>query len=175
MPPDVWVALTLAISFSAAAAVFDYRTGLIPNWLNYGALALAALVHGVGLTGYSFSASALGFVSLFVPLFVMFVMRSIGGGDVKLLATLGAILAWPASGSLLFWSVVFAALYALIYMIHRAGVLRIWKRLAWFFAALFYRHDVSVGNSEALTIPLAIPVFFAVLSVSVQPERFIIF
>jgi prepilin peptidase CpaA len=93
--------LALAIVLAAVAAVFDWRTRRIPNWLTYGAIGLAvpghALLAGIGHGTALQILSAAGMSSLgavlcgLLPAF--FWLRGMcGGGDVKLFAALGALL-----------------------------------------------------------------------------------
>ena len=95
--------LVVAMVVTGMAAVTDWRTGHIPNWLTLGALALAPFAHIVyGLQhGYHGSDAFLqGCYSLvgaavcaIVPL-VLYRQDAIGAGDVKLLLALGALLKW---------------------------------------------------------------------------------
>jgi prepilin peptidase CpaA len=76
--------------YTAAAAVSDFRTRRVPNWLTLpaalGGLAFHTLApQGWGLTT-SLAGMALGFALLLVP----FLLGGGGMGDVKLLAALGA-------------------------------------------------------------------------------------
>ena len=89
-----------AILVTGVAGWFDWRTGEIPNWLTFGALGAGLVGHAVagGLrggfadAGRSFLFSLAGMaVCAFVP-FLLFRSGAIGGGDVKLLAALGALL-----------------------------------------------------------------------------------
>ena len=74
----------------ACAAVIDARTRRIPNWL-----CLMVLLAGVGeaVQGdlpLTWGASLAGFGVGFVLLFPAFALGAMGGGDVKLLAAIGA-------------------------------------------------------------------------------------
>lgn len=78
-----------------AAAVIDVERGKIPNWLTYPSwvfgLTFAALTAGwIGL-GWSFAASVIGFA----PFLVLYLMGGMGGGDVKLMAAIGAVKGFP--------------------------------------------------------------------------------
>lgn len=105
----------------------DLRSRRIPNVLT-GSLAVLGLLHGAW--GGSFGASLLGlligFFSLFVPPLLMRrpVLEVVGGGDIKLMAALGA---WYGP-SVDFLSVVFlAAVSGLLHglgMMARRGLLR---------------------------------------------------
>jgi prepilin peptidase CpaA len=122
MPPF----LLLGLLTSGVAAVIDWRRGEIPNWLTVGALAVAVTAHFVAgaahgsLTiGAEEAGSALaGALACGVVPFAFWTKGAFGGGDVKMLAALGAILQ-PAHG-------IEAELYALV-----AGALFAPVRLAW--------------------------------------------
>jgi prepilin peptidase CpaA len=104
--PYLHVALLAAVFVAAVGAAFDWRTGHIPNAVTLPALALAPLLHvgrflvakapveaalyegGYALGGALFCA--------IVPM-VLFRQGAIGGGDVKLLVALGALLQ-PVAG-----------------------------------------------------------------------------
>lgn len=91
--------LVAAVIIAAVAAFIDWRTGHIPNWVTLAPLGAAPIVH-FAVTAVerplSEAAQAAGFsvlgafVCALVPL-VLFRAGAIGGGDVKLLAALGAI------------------------------------------------------------------------------------
>jgi prepilin peptidase CpaA len=93
--------LGFAIAVSAVAALYDWRTGHIPNWLTLGALAVG-IIGNAALSflttsrpldaatgaGYSLLGAA---TCVAIPL-ILYRSGAIGGGDVKLLAAVGAIL-----------------------------------------------------------------------------------
>ncbi|HSO41050.1 MAG TPA: A24 family peptidase [Labilithrix sp.] len=99
--PHQHVVLIVAIAVAAIAALSDWRRGEIPNWLTYGALALGPILHaGRMLVAHETMEAALtegGFsivgalVAALVPA-LLYRQGAIGGGDLKLLACLGAIL-----------------------------------------------------------------------------------
>lgn len=99
--PHQHVVFIVAIAVAAIAAFTDWRRGEIPNWLSYGALALGPLLHaGRMLAAHETMDSALtegGFsivgalVCALVPA-LLYRQGAIGGGDLKLLACLGALL-----------------------------------------------------------------------------------
>ncbi|HEY5955859.1 MAG TPA: A24 family peptidase [Polyangiaceae bacterium] len=88
-----------ALAVTAVAAACDVRSGHIPNRLTFGALLGAFLAHAIngGLIGgaagslHAIVDAVLGaLVCAAVPV-VVFFLRGIGGGDVKLFAALGAL------------------------------------------------------------------------------------
>ena len=92
---------------TAAAAVTDLHSRIIPNWL-----CATGIVLGFGLNGWLHGwaglwSACLGFalaLGLYVPLWML---RAMGGGDVKLMAAVGA-LAGPAG-----WFTIFVLASAL--------------------------------------------------------------
>jgi prepilin peptidase CpaA len=79
------------LALTATAAVTDTRSGLIPNWLTLPTLALAPLAQ-LAAGGVADALNALGAVlaCALVPL-LLFALRAMGGGDVKLFGALGAL------------------------------------------------------------------------------------
>ncbi len=86
---STYVLAALVASFTLAAAVIDYRTKKIPNWLTVPSAIAALLFHlvsggGTGLL-WALSGFAVGFALLILP----WILGGGGMGDVKLLAALG--------------------------------------------------------------------------------------
>jgi prepilin peptidase CpaA len=112
--------LVAALLLSAAAAISDSRTGEIPNRLSLGGLGGALMLHfvvgsvrgGVGL-GFREFLWALGGVPAcaFIP-FLFWRRGAFGGGDVKLLAALGALLLPLMGIEAEFYSLITAAILA---------------------------------------------------------------
>jgi prepilin peptidase CpaA len=120
LAPKLLVAAALLMTF--VAAVFDWRKGTIPRWVSLGLLPLGPMAHvfmGYGkrapwgvpgpLFGALLSLAGMALCAL-VP-YVAFRLKVVGGGDVKLLASLGALLG-PSTGiSAEFYALVLTALY----------------------------------------------------------------
>ena len=131
------------------ACVFDMRTRRIPNALNFGAALTGLLVHW--LTGGSEGAmvAAGGWVVglfLFLPFFAL---RGMGGGDVKLLAALGA---WLGPQQVL-WLAIYTGI--------AGGVMGVWAAAASgylktalrnVFGALIYWGTVGLKPVPGLTL-----------------------
>ena len=99
--PHQHVILIVAIAVAALAAWTDWRRGEIPNWLSYGALLLGPMLQvGRALYAKSIMNDALtegglsvvgALICALVPM-MLYRQGAIGGGDLKLLAAMGAIL-----------------------------------------------------------------------------------
>ncbi|MGC4033820.1 MAG: A24 family peptidase [Tepidisphaeraceae bacterium] len=85
-----FVAYAPLLVMMTVAAVIDWRSRRLPNWLN-----LLILIVGIGLavqggTHLSLGASLAGALVGFILLFPAFALGALGGGDVKLLTAVGA-------------------------------------------------------------------------------------
>ena len=111
------VSTVIIISVLATAAYFDLRWRRIPNWLTYPAILCGLLLHYVymGLNGLVLS--FLGLVVGFGFLFVFFVCHLIGGGDVKLLAAIGALIGVKSMLAVVFWSAFFGAFFSVVFVL----------------------------------------------------------
>lgn len=98
MSPLHWF-MVFAVVVAAVAAWFDWRTGHIPNWVTLGPLCLAPIAHfaltlvdaPLRVAIEAMGASVLGaLLCALIPL-MLYRAGGIGGGDVKLLAAVGAI------------------------------------------------------------------------------------
>ena len=100
------------------ASIIDLRTRLIPNFITVPGVLLGLLL--TTLTGrLSFIQALMG---IFIPGFIMLLIALIskggmGGGDVKLLATIGSFLGWRMALFSLFWGSVVGSLVSIFLII----------------------------------------------------------
>lgn len=132
----IQMSLTLAVGVTLVAAVWDQRTGFIPNGITYPLFSLGALAH-LFLTLNRFPRASSLVVVLeiaagaclcaLVP-FLLWRKSAMGGGDVKLLAGLGALLGPSVGLELELYSFLGAAMIAPLVLAHRGQLLRTVKR-----------------------------------------------
>jgi len=132
------------LALLAAAAVCDYRTYRIPNWLT-GSGILFALVYNTAVppvwhAGWTWAPA--GMLLGFGAMLPMYAIRVMGAGDVKLMAMVGAFLGAAGTASALPFCVVTGGLAALGFALHKrvmgqmlantSGVLRgmLWSTVA---------------------------------------------
>jgi prepilin peptidase CpaA len=145
--PHVFQLATVAVA--SVAAALDWRTGRIPNWLTLGAIVAAVPLHAwlspsTGpdqgpLAGIKWS--LLGAVACALPTVVAFWFGWMAGGDVKLVAAMGAL-----SGLSLGLEAVFLAFFC------AAAFLVL--RLAWtgeFFRTVSDQVTMTVGRAVGRT------------------------
>jgi prepilin peptidase CpaA len=170
----LWIGVLV---FTGSAAFYDHRTGHIPNrlvWLglSLGAIEqLAATLAHLGpervlTVGVVNVVSGLIFCGA-VPL-LLFELRLLGGGDVKLLGALGAFLGPSLGLEVCFAAFVVAALYVSGRLIH-AGVL-IQTSSAWARRCLLrssHRGEAAPNPApEPSSIAFAPCVFFAAIIIA---------
>jgi prepilin peptidase CpaA len=109
----------MVLLFTSAAVVSDLRTRRIPNWLTVSSLVLALIAHGChkGLGGLA--DSLLGFAAGFAVLFLLWLIGGGGGGDVKMMAALGAWLGWKLTLAVFLGSALMTLVLATVRMAYR--------------------------------------------------------
>jgi len=123
------IAVLLAIVLVTAMCT-DLRYSRIPNWLTFPAMGVALLAHAwlTGLPGALFSLGGLGIgLGLFL---LIHLSGSIGAGDVKLMAAVGALVG--PYGALLsaLLAIVVGGVYALSAMFYQWGFVTTGRKLA---------------------------------------------
>lgn len=104
--PQIVLLLCVGV-FTVVAAISDLRFRKIPNKMT-GPMCIAGIVYHVGFFGWDgLQVSLLGFAAGFGVLFVLWMIATAGGGDVKLMAALGTWLGWLMVLKVLFCSLIF--------------------------------------------------------------------
>ncbi len=157
----VYVFLTAVV---LTAAVFDWKTQRIPNRLVGPAILAGFIVaagfgfalEGLGGLWAGLQGSALGLLAGFVPMALIFFAGALGGGDVKLMAAVGAIAAnWEVVLGTAFYGFIISAVLAVVVMIRHRIVGRTIQRIA--NAALLAAARVKPEMAtDSPRIPLAI-------------------
>jgi prepilin peptidase CpaA len=174
MSSPVLISCAPLVCALALAAVIDARQRRIPNWLTFGLMlsGLGRAAAGGGTAGLEHS--LLGLLAGGALPLILYAISALGGGDVKLLAAIGA---WLGSGPAVLVFMVEAVLGLIIVLVQAtlqrrtAALFRNSVLIAANFASaseIGIQHAVDSGKSyQAIKrpLPFAVPVFFATLIV----------
>jgi prepilin peptidase CpaA len=154
---------TAAFAIAAAACWFDVRTQRIPNALTFTAAAVglvaATVIHG-GHGTFSSVAGLIVGLSLFFPLFVL---KGLGGGDVKLMGALGAWLGTSMIFGVAFYTALAGGALALALIVrHRYGgqaIRNLWLLLMhWRVFGIRPLDSLTLETSAGPKLPYALPI-----------------
>jgi prepilin peptidase CpaA len=136
--PDVWSYIVLAVTL-IVASVTDLRTGRIYNWTTYPAALIGLAGHAIsgGLWGgdghLGLAGSFVGLVIGFGPLLLAWLAGGIGGGDAKIMGSVGALVGWRFALTSLFYGLAVAVLMAIVIMLRKKIVRDTFGRIGRFF------------------------------------------
>ena len=146
------------------------RRGIIPNWLSYSGV-LLALIFSFFDPSRSLSITIIGFVVGFSPAFFLFLIGRLGGGDVKLLAMLGAAFGFPLIIDLLLWTCVFGFLVAFSVVLVRGRLkVLIMDIRETIIVSVLQRAGRTEVPVRGLSMPLAVAIFMSVCWIVFFPE-----
>jgi prepilin peptidase CpaA len=163
MHQAIWI---LSAAFALAAGFTDLRWRRIPNWLTYPAAPIAVALHAIAgrwpEAKLSLEGLALG-LGLLLP-FVL--LRSLGGGDWKLVGALGAFFGPKSLLLVIFYTLLINALMAIVLIIAKKRIWRTLRNMGRLVAALFRLHlpekDLTLDNPEAIKVPFGVAAAVAV-------------
>jgi len=153
----IWI---LSAVFALTAGVTDLRARKIPNWLTYPAVPLAIVLHAIAGGWHGAKLSLLG-AALGLGLLLPFVLlRSLGGGDWKLVGALGAFFGWHRLWEVLLYTLLINAVLAVITIVWKKRLGRTLRNIGRLFAAFFRFHlpgaDLTIDNPEAAKVPFGV-------------------
>ncbi len=179
-------ALAYLASIVCVAAVIDFRTHRIPNFVTYTAAGYG-LVINLGASAFKTSPSWLGaigitqslygFFTLFGIMLIIHIITGVGAGDVKLAAALGALLGPERGILLLCYTYIIAAVCSLCIAILKYGPWRLFLmgRDAVLSIFVFRQRPVQGKEShEVLEMSIPLGLYFALampLTIMDLPQR----
>lgn len=156
------------------AAAWDWHSRRIPNWLTLGLGAIGLAVSWTGHGAVHPVASALGLLTGFGLTVLLFAIGALGGGDVKLMAAVGAWLG-PAGTLAVFLAAAVVGMILVLAQCAAQGRLAMLVRNSALIAInLLHVRELGVAHvsqtglrcrSAGKPLPYAIPVLLATVSV----------
>lgn len=161
-----------AVILCSVASWWDLRTRRIPNALTIPALVAALCVHGALGAGQGLFLSACGAVVAGALVLPGYALRSTGGGDVKLLMAVGAILTYPLALKAGLAALIIGGIIGLLDSI-RTGKLRDTLRRTvmlgrWLFGRVAGAPEAR-PQSSGRHIPFGVAIAVATLAIALVP------
>ena len=121
----------ILLALLVVAAVYDYRTYKIPNWLTAGGLLFALIYNTV--VPFSHEQGLLwavgGLLVGFMVMLPCYALRILGAGDVKLIAMVGAFLGVTDTLHAIIYSLIAGGIAALLFAFHTHALARMFSNL----------------------------------------------
>ena len=144
------------------AAVYDVRYRRIPNWLTLAGVLVGLALNwflGQGRSGL-FASSLLGLAIAFVVYFVLYALRAMSAGDVKLMAAVGAIVGWPNWFGIFIITAIIGGIMALILIAARGRVKKTFWNVGFILSELkrgrpayMRKEELDVKSPKAMGLP----------------------
>ena len=155
--------LSGAVAWAAAGAGWDIASRRIPNLLSYSGILVGILLR-TGVLGWHGLATALEGGALAGGIFfLLFLVRGMGAGDVKLMAAMGCFAGFPGVVRIMVACALTGGIMALGVALYRSNMLRtlrnVWELLRFQVSHVAQVHPtLNIDNPQAARLPYAIAI-----------------
>ena len=158
LPPAALILAVLVVV--GIAAVYDIRYRRIPNWL-----VLTGILVGFGLNTFLFEwkglrFSLLGLALAFLIYFPLYLLRGMGAGDVKLMASIGAMVGWADWMGIFIVTAILGGLAAIALLLRQSRLIYGLSNVGYMvgeimsFRAPYVRNDsLDLRSSRSMKLP----------------------
>lgn len=157
MHEAIWI---LSAVFAMTAGFTDLRWRRIPNWLTYPAAPIAVALHAIAGRWPEAKLSLEGLALAAILFLVFYLLRGLGGGDLKLGIGLGAFVGVHHLIDVLVAILLINALIAIVLIIAKKRIWRTLRNIGRLIAAFFRFHlpekDLTIDNPEAIKVPFGV-------------------
>jgi prepilin peptidase CpaA len=153
-------------------AIEDIRVRRIRNWLTFSMLISGLAESLLPGSHLGFEQSLLGFGAGFLIPFILFVLGAVGGGDVKLLAAIGAWVGAVASFKVYCLQAILGMIIVLVQAAWQGTLLKLGRNSAMLAVNLIHLEQVGIEHASLTgqscrsverPLPFAVPVLMAVV------------
>lgn len=157
-----------AVVLATAACVTDVSAARIPNTVTLTGVVAGLVAHGALPQGLGLVASAAGAVAGLAVFLPFFALGGMGGGDVKLMAALGAWLGWPAILATALAVAIAGGVLALLVALWRGylgqAFANVWRLLRfWSVAGVRPEPSLTLAHGRGPRLPYAVPILLGLL------------
>ncbi len=155
--------MAITLSVSGVALYIDLYYHKVFNWLTLPAIGIGLILGFIPGQG-GWLSHLIGFGVGFGIFFIFYILRIIGGGDVKLMAGLGAIMGYPFILGLAFYSLIAGAFLGILEMAINRRVIRGIKNIF-----MFFKLGITPGTKPYIPreslgkFPFAVSIFIGVI------------
>jgi prepilin peptidase CpaA len=149
-----------AFALVSIAGLIDVKTRRIPNWISVTGLCIGIAINSFLFRWAGFRLSLLGAVVGFAIYLVLYLLRAMGAGDVKLMAALGALVGPRIWVAIFFFTAITGGLIALILLLTKGRLKRtvhnvsiMLHQLSRFQAPYHATAELDVRSGKGLTLP----------------------
>jgi len=164
-----WILLATLVII---ATITDIRGSRIPNWVTLTGAAAGILLQLISGGWAGAWSSLIGLLSGFLPLFLLYLIGALGGGDVKLFAAIGAISGGVFALNCAVYSLLIAGLIGIGILVGRRMLVPGLKRVAYSLVAIVrlgdFRPLTAAGQKNMLRFPFMYAVMPAVLLMAID-------
>ena len=142
------------------AAFYDLRYRRIPNWLVRAGLLLGLAVNAFLFEWQGLARTTEGLGLALLIYFPLYLLRGMGAGDVKLMASVGAIVGWAAWLGIFFLTAIVGGIAAVALLANRRQLRRGFSNAGYLVVQLLSfrppyarREELDVKSEKAVTLP----------------------
>lgn len=132
----------------------DWKHRRIYNKVTLPGIALGLVLAGTANFPGGLWNALLACLLAFTMFYLLFALGVMGGGDVKLVAAIGALIGYPLIWDALFYGIVAGGVYAIAVLACRGGLWQALKNVTWFlFGLILWRKMASLHSEHSIKIP----------------------
>ena len=159
------VYITMLVGLTSLAVLSDIIRDKVPNYLIVIGLVVGCIYHIMtyGVIGIAYY--LLGVITPTLTLFLLYVIKALGAGDIKLLSMLGGIIGLKGVLWCMFYSFILGGIISIFILLYNRNFLSRIKSAFFYFQRLFiYRSFAPYerGGKES-TIHFTIPILISVM------------
>ena len=160
--------LLVALLLAVAAAILDLRQHRIPNWLTYPGIVLGVALRAAALGWKGLGTGLAGGLLAGGIMFLFFMVRAMGAGDVKIMAAIGSLVGPRHAVDVLLATAICGGVLAIAYALYRRRMISTLKNVgsvlrfhAW--AGVQAHPELNLDNPATLRMPYGLAIALGTL------------
>lgn len=139
----------MLLALLVAAAIYDVRYRRIPNWLTVSGVVVGFLINGlIGAPEGGLLFALQGLAAGFGMYMVLYVLRAMGAGDVKLMAAVGTLVGYQRWFGIFFVTAIVGGIMALLLVTVRGRLTKTIWNVGFILSEMKHGRPAYVGREE---------------------------